>query len=254
MPETTGAEITSSAPPSSTSRPPSAALPPAAPTSAQSSGQPGSFHLRGATGRLALSLLVGVIVGFVLSDRQSWATSIVGGWDCGSFTLLALNWQIVWTSDAGETKRRAGARDPGRTVAWLIALTASAFSLFAGSVVLRHAPNIDPERSPLLVALCLVAVGTAWSLTHTAYTLRYAHLYYRENDNEGGLVFPGRAEPDDFDFAYFAFTIGMAFQVSDVTITSSQIRRTVLGHAMLSFAYNTVIIALVINMLLGVFS
>ena len=251
MPETTGAEITSSAPPSSTSRPPSAALPPAAPTSAQPSGQRSRL---GASGRLALSLIVGMIVGFVLSDRQSWATSIVGGWDCGSFTLLALNWQIVWTSDAEETKRRAGARDPGRTMAWLIALAASAFSLFAGSVVLRHAPNIDPERSPLLVALCLVAVGTAWSLTHTAYTLRYAHLYYRENDNEGGLEFPGRAEPDDFDFAYFAFTIGMAFQVSDVTISNPQIRRTVLGHAMLSFAYNTVIIALVINMLLGVFN
>jgi uncharacterized membrane protein len=196
-------------------------------------------------------VVVGVIAGLVLSDRQGWAASIVGGWDCGSFTLLALNWEIIWTSEAAETKRRAAARDPGRTAAWLMALVASSVSLFAGAIVLRHAASIDPERSPLLTALCLIAVGTAWSLTHTAYTLRYAHLYYRENDCEGGLEFPGRAEPDDFDFAYFAFTIGMTFQVSDVTITSSQIRRTVLAHALVSFAYNSVIIALVLNMLVG---
>lgn len=195
---------------------------------------------------------MGIAAGLLLSDRQGWAASTVGGWDCGSFTLLALNWHIIWTSDAGETKRRASTADPGRAVAWVLALVASSFSLFAGSVVLRHASSIDPERSPLLVALSLIAVGSAWTLTHTSYTLRYAHLFYRENDYEGGLSFPGNDEPDDFDFAYFAFTIGMTFQVSDVSVTSPLIRRTVLAHSILSFAYNTVIIALVINLLAGV--
>jgi len=95
-------------------------------------------------------------------------------------------------------------------------------------------------------------VGTAWSLTHTSYTLRYAHLYYRDEGGVGGLVFPGDRPPDDFDFAYFAYTIGMCFQVSDVVITSWQIRRAVLGHAVLSFAYNTVILALALNLLFGV--
>ena len=68
--------------------------------------------------------------------------------------------------------------------------------------------------------LALVAVATAWSLTHTSYTLRYAHLYYRDEGGVGGLVFPGDRPPDDFDFAYFACTIGMCFQVSDVVIVS----------------------------------
>ena len=194
-------------------------------------------------------MIVGVAVGLLLSDHQSWATSIVGGWDCGSFILLALHWHVIWTSDAAETKRRAGMADPGRTAAWVLALVASCFSLFAAAVVLRHASSIDPERSPLVVGLSLIAVVSAWSLTHTSFTLRYAHLFYRENDYEGGLAFPGNAEPDDFDFAYFAFTIGMAFQVSDIAVTSPLIRRTVLAHAMLSFAYNTVIIALGINLL-----
>jgi len=221
-------------------------------SSARPVGPHRPFHWRGATGRLAVSVIVGIAAGLLLSDRQSWAASTVGAWDCGSFTLLALNWQIIWTADAEATKRRAGASDPGRTAAWVLALVASCFSLFAGSVVVRHASSIDPERSPLLIALCLIAVGSAWSLTHTSYALRYAHLFYRENDSQGGLTFPGDANPDDFDFAYFAFTVGMTFQASDISITSPLVRRTVLAHSILSFAYNTVIIALMINVLSGV--
>ena len=83
--------------------------------------------------------------------------------------------------------------------------------------------------------------------------MRYAHLYYRDDaEGEGGLKFPGEHKPDDYDFAYFAFTIGMCFQVSDVLVTSRQIRRSVLFHAVISFAYNTVILALVLNLLFGI--
>jgi uncharacterized membrane protein len=104
----------------------------------------------------------------------------------------------------------------------------------------------------LLAAFCLGAVVIAWLLTHTAYALRYAHLYYRDDDNGvGGLVFPGDEQPDAVDFAYFSFTIGMCFQVSDVTITSRPIRREVLFHGCLSFAYNTAVLALALNVGFG---
>jgi uncharacterized membrane protein len=79
-------------------------------------------------------------------------------------------------------------------------------------------------------------------------------LYYRDDgDGEGGLEFPGREAPAYFDFAYFAFTVGMCFQVSDVTVSSRNLRRAVLGHALLSFAYNTAIIAVAINLVIGLF-
>jgi len=82
--------------------------------------------------------------------------------------------------------------------------------------------------------------------------LRYAHLYYRgDREGTGGLEFPGKREPDDLDFAYFAFTIGMCYQTSDVTISSYAIRRTVLVHAIISFAYNTAILALALNLIFG---
>jgi uncharacterized membrane protein len=99
----------------------------------------------------------------------------------------------------------------------------------------------------------VTAVVAAWLLTHTAYTLRYAHLYYRDDDEgEGGLSFPGDGAPAYVEFAYFAFTIGMCFQVSDVAVTSRQIRRAVLGQSLLSFAYNTAILATAVSLVVGV--
>ena len=102
--------------------------------------------------------------------------------------------------------------------------------------------------------MCLFAVAAAWALTHTAFALRYAHLFYRDQgDVSGGLEFLGSKSPDYFDFAYFAFTVGMCFQVSDVTVSSSSVRRVVLGHAIPSFAYNTAIIAVTLSLATGLF-
>jgi len=118
--------------------------------------------------------------------------------------------------------------------------------------VLRGARTCVAEQRPAFILLCLTAVVTAWAMTHTAYTLRYAHLYYRDDgDGEGGLVFPGDTKPTYLDFAYFAFTLGMCFQTSDVAITSRPIRRTVLAHAALSFAYNTAILATAVSLVAG---
>jgi uncharacterized membrane protein len=92
-------------------------------------------------------------------------------------------------------------------------------------------------------------VVVSWTLTHTALTLRYAHLYYREDDEGvGGAEFPGGAPPSYLDFAYLAFTVGMTFQVSDTQVSSRQIRQTVLVHAVLSFVYSTAILAFILNL------
>jgi uncharacterized membrane protein len=98
------------------------------------------------------------------------------------------------------------------------------------------------------VVIALVSVALSWLLTHTAYTFHYAHLYYNPN-RDGGLIFPGTTAPCDMDFAYFAFTLGMAFQVSDVQVEAPDIRRTTLGHALISFVFNTTILALALNVM-----
>jgi len=107
------------------------------------------------------------------------------------------------------------------------------------------------------VLLTLLTVIFSWMLVHTVYGFRYAHAFYGDSDEPGvnryagGLVFPGDRPPDYFDFAYFSFVIGMCCQVSDVQITSRRMRRIALFHSVLSFGFNTMILALLINTVSG---
>ena len=177
------------------------------------------------------------------------AESALVGWDAAGLVLLVLSWMVIVKADARETQERAGTEDPGRSLVYAIVLLASVASLLAATVLAGRARGLPADLKPLLVALCLATVGLAWTLTHTAFTLRYAHLYYREDvEGVGGVSMPCADAPTYFDFAYFAFTIGMCFQVSDVTVTSRQIRRTVLLHALISFTYNSLILAFVLNL------
>jgi uncharacterized membrane protein len=218
------------------------------------------FDLRAASGRLVASVLAGALVGIVTSiAAPSWSSALdaLAGWVAAGFFLLTLSWWLILTADSDETRCRAASEDPGRNVVWGIVLVASTFSLFAAGVVMRNARSVARGHAELvtLIALCLAAVLVAWLLTHTAYALRYAHLYYRDDDEGvGGLDFPGSLAPDYMDFSYFAFTLGMCFQVSDVCITSRTIRRTTLGHALLAFLYNTAILALALNLVFGFLS
>jgi uncharacterized membrane protein len=173
-------------------------------------------------------------------------------WDAAGLVLLGMSWTLIARADANLTRVRAGAEDPGRTLVYVLVVLTSAASLLAATLLSRSAHTLAPRLSDLVAALCLTTVALAWTMTHTAFTFRYAHLYYREDaEGVGGLTLPGDAPPAYFDFAYVAFTIGMCFQVSDVCVTSHQIRRAVLLHAVISFAYNSVILAFVLNLVFG---
>ena len=176
----------------------------------------------------------------------AWPLRALVGWDATAVTLLAACWRILFTSDARSTERRAGDEDPGGRAVFVIAILSSLFSLFAATMVLRIMRGQTSES--FWVGLALVSVALSWAVTHTVYTLRYAHLFYTGEIN-GGLSFPGTDTPCDLDFAYYAFTIGMCFQVSDVQITAGNIRRTTLGHALVSFIFNTTIVALALNVM-----
>jgi uncharacterized membrane protein len=216
-----------------------------------------AFHRhdpRQARARFLIAFTVGVTTALAIPARFGLPMRTVAGWDAAALAMGALAWGLILRASDAETRRRAAADDPGRRMVWALVILASGFSLFATTVVLSEARTRAPDARDSFVVLCVAAVASAWLLTHTAYALRYAHLYYRDDDEgEGGLVFPGEAAPAYVDFAYFSFTLGMCFQVSDVAISSRQIRRTVLGHGLLSFAYNTAILATAINLVLGVF-
>jgi uncharacterized membrane protein len=184
--------------------------------------------------------------------RIPWRLSALAAWDAGGLTLLLLSWLTIAMCSAVATRARAAADDPGRTAVYLIVLLSSGASLLATAALVRRAKLISGSEGDALVALCLANVALSWALTHTAFSLRYAHLYYREDaEGVGGVEFAGGAAPSYFDFAYLAFTVGMSFQVSDTTVSSPQIRRAVLFHATLSFIYNTAILAFVLNLVFG---
>jgi len=204
-----------------------------------------------ATGRLFISIAVGGVAMLVTPGAPPWPLRSMVGWDATALALLAQAWRLLLASDARTTRLRAGDEDPGRYAVFVIAVLSSLFSLFAATLVLRMMRGQNSGAAWVVIAL--VSVALSWLLTHTAYTFRYAHLYYGGTRN-GGLIFPGTSTPCDMDFAYYAFTLGMAFQVSDVQVEASDIRRTTLGHALISFVFNTTILALALNVMFALLS
>jgi uncharacterized membrane protein len=201
-----------------------------------------------ATGRLLRSIAVGAIAMLLPLPAPTWSVRWMIGWDAFALMLLAQAWWILLRSDAHTTKQRASDEDPGRDAVFLIAVVSSVISVSAAMLVIRITRS--QSSSAVWEVFPLAGVALSWLLTHTSYTFRYAHLYYGGTRN-GGLIFPGTSTPADMDFAYYAFTLGMAFQVSDVQVEAPDIRETTFWHALISFAFNTTILALALNVIFG---
>jgi uncharacterized membrane protein len=203
-----------------------------------------------------------------------WTLRLVTFWDGWAITYLGLTWLLIIRSSAQQTRRWAlDQRIPPRPhisilrsvilrvlqVLFLVSRTSSLFFIvFVSLVSLALAINLTPivrdletMRGASLAFMAALGVISAWAVLHTSYALHYAYLYYRSEESTGGLAFPGEQGPDQLDFAYFAFTIGTSFAVSDVNVTDSAIRRAVLGHQILSYFYNTSILATVITIITG---
>ncbi len=180
----------------------------------------------------------------------------VACYDAGAIALLVWNWKILLGSTAEQTRAHAAVQDPGRDAVFVVTLIAVAFGFVAAFAILGRSPNDHmPKHAAALYVLGFGAVVLGWLLIHASFSFRYAHLYYRDKDrnkrSDRGLKFPGGEEPNYTDLAYFSFVIGMTFQVSDVQILAKAIRRLVLAHGLISFAYNTAILALVVNIVSG---
>jgi uncharacterized membrane protein len=216
------------------------------------------LHKIPAHGRLMIGLSVALIV-FFLSQRTPPAIQFILVWSSFSFTILLMLWTIIFTTTAAEVRVIAGKQDSSRAIISIFVLFASVVSLFAVVFLMRNMPNPKQAGYPYHVGFAIISVILSWNMIHTIFAIRYAHLYYKlmyeermsQKVHKGGLIFPNDDLPDYFDFAYFSFVIGMTWQVSDIQITSRRIRRMVLIHALLSFVYNTVILALSINIISG---
>ena len=203
--------------------------------------------------------IVWVAVYFILPTWMHGATRFVAGYDVAALTLLALLWTRGLHGDARLTRARAALDDPGQAVILFVMLGAVIVGLVSAIAILGHGPSAQTVGQRWLAyGLATIAVSAGWFLVHTVFTFRYAHLYWYDDDGDGtesgGIRFPGTAEPSDFDFAYFAFTLGTSFAVSDPQVTETRVRREVIVHSIIAFAYNSVIIGMVINIFAGIFS
>lgn len=199
--------------------------------------------------RVAVSALVGVLVGAAVAVWQPWQGSILAGWSAAALSLLSYVWVSVGRLDPDETRRLARHVDDSRAAADITLLSASVVCLVGVGLDLVKAAGEHGADKAALVALGVLSVLLAWAAVHTVYVLHYARLYY--GDPEGGIDFQGGGDPDYGDFAYLAFTVGMTYQVSDTDLKAKAIRRAVLRHALLSYLFGTVIVAITINVVAG---
>jgi uncharacterized membrane protein len=199
----------------------------------------------------AIAALVGIICFAILPPSLGLAMRAVAAWDLAVLVLVVEGWYGILRSDPERSQQRAVAEDPGRLAILAVSFGASLISLVGAIFVIGLGQSVAPETPIWLrTALGLAAIVGAWTLLHTAFTLHYARLYYGDPDSPNCITFHG-GPPDDSDFAYLAFGIGMTFQVPDVRVNSRSVRRVVLMHEVISFAYNTAILALIINLIAG---
>ena len=209
-------------------------------------------HLSETTGlqRLSYGLLAGLLMA-ALPLPLVWQLRGLLGWCAGIAVYLLLAWWLCMRFDANRTRQRAQAQDEPSVVIFLVLLLATLACVTAIVYMMQHTRDLAGLARTLNMALSMAALAASWLFIQAIFAFHYAHRYYQAEQRQpsagGGLQFPGGLDPDYFDFLYHAHVVGMTSQVSDVQVSSREMRRLTTLHAVLSFAFNMLILALSIN-------
>lgn len=197
--------------------------------------------------RLLLSCAAGLVLLALLPASMRLSTRLILAWDLTAVLYIAATLWMFVHSTVDMCRSHAALYDEGDWIILLLVIASAGASFVA---IFAELPALkQPEQS---VSLALVITGAtvalSWTFTHTVFTLHYANVYYRQDDDgPGGLDFPGDREPDYRDFLYYSFVIGCAAQTGDVATTSVAMRYLSLVHGIVAFTFNTAILALTIN-------
>jgi uncharacterized membrane protein len=190
------------------------------------------------------AIAIGIVAFSLLPNSLRPVTRLLIGWDVFAALYLILVFTMVVRSGLAHIKRNAVLQDEGRFLILLVTALGAFASLAA--IVFELGAS---QRSVQGLLLATGTIALSWAAVHTVFSLHYAHAYYR-GSKPGGLQFPtgdAHADADYWDFVYFSFVIGMTAQVSDVGITDKNIRRTATVHGIISFVFNTALLALMVN-------
>lgn len=197
------------------------------------------------------TLLAILVVGTpALTPAMGWAPALLIAFDVGALVFIVWTLWMMRASDPDDMRKRAEQNDPDHHVLLLLAGIVVAVVLVAVWVELTSSDG----RKELALALAGITLLFAWLFSNILIAVHYAALYYAPDEqrhDRGGLKFPNEPMPDYVDFTYYAFVLGMTFQVSDVQITSRRMRRMALCHGLAAFLFNIVVVALSVSLIGG---
>jgi uncharacterized membrane protein len=205
-------------------------------------------HLARAGTRVIVALCLGVAGYAAAAAFAPWQVAVLAGWDTAAATVVAWVLLIVLGRDAADTAALATREDDSRAAADLVLVSAAVASLAGVGLSLLKASDAQGAEKAAITAVTVLTVVLSWAAVHAVFTLRYARIYYTEG---GGIDFNEDPDPDYRDFAYLALTLGMTYQVSDTDLTTKSMRRTATRHALLSYVFGTVVLAVTINVLVN---
>lgn len=214
--------------------------------------------------RFFLCALAGVLVGVITPGAWQTTTRSLVGWDAALVLFFATVGVMMMRADGDSLRRRAQDADEGRFAILVVGILVALISFGAIAAELGIAKDMQRLDKATHVGLAIVTIVLSWFFLHFIFALHYANEFFLECDMDGdgtpdlrgGLHFPiadenDAREPDFSDFLYYAYTIGVAAQTADVETTSTAMRRVTLAHSIVSFFFNTAILALAINMAAG---
>lgn len=206
--------------------------------------------------RLYVSIGLGLCTALIGSQLgiNSKLTQAIVGYDVGALTYIFWAGGLIYSSTIHKMRARALTEDDGKLVVLTLVILALLFSMYAIFADLASVKYLQGAEKMESLLLALVTIVASWFFTHIVFALHYAHDYYfdLQSGRSGGLIIlPSEEDPTYLDFLYFSFVIGATAQTADISICSKKMRRTVTLHSILSFIFNTVLLALTINMASG---
>lgn len=210
--------------------------------------------------KLMVAIGLGLAVGLAsaLAPDFKLSSSIIAGWDAFCAVYLGLMLRALAGQGPDEIRARSAQQDQGQAVILLLILAACAVSLAAVGLELSQAQHNHGLEKAVRVAAAFITVVGSWLVMQVVFALHYAHEFYAADpdtgEDAGGLAFPGGEAPDYWDFLHFSIVIGVASQTADVAFTSKALRRFGTFHSLIAFAFNTLILALTINLVAGLFA
>ncbi|MBO9099836.1 MULTISPECIES: DUF1345 domain-containing protein [unclassified Rhizobium] len=197
---------------------------------------------------VVLAVLTSLVVFALTTSRQFNASNFLASWNWGAVVYIAFTWYRMLRSNVSRIRQRSADCDFSDVLVLCLSIAAAVASIGGIGIELSGVKNASPEQALENAGTAFLTILISWIFLHTLFTTHYAHRFYADSSGKPPIRFPDDIkEPNYWDFLYFTFTIGVASQTADVAIATTSMRKTALLHSVLSFLFNTTILALAIN-------